>query len=115
MGRRCSKAVLADSFICLGVEEDDRNPNVTAQQNVYMYCFDYAKDVGKHAQYRILLGTLLKKPATCKKFTRALLTQKLTHPWHVHRYLKQRSLGNFYQLMSAREWVEKIGEFTHAE
>jgi hypothetical protein len=109
------RAVLSDSFICLGVEEDDRNPNITAQQNVYMYVFDYAKDVGKYVQYRILLGTLLKKPATCKKFARALFTEKLTHPWHVHRYLKQKSLGYFYQLMTAKEWIDKIGEFTYAE
>ena len=107
--------MLSDSFVCLGIEQDERNPNVGAQQYVYMYVFDYAKDVSKYVKYRILLGTLLKKKSITKKFARALLSKKLVHPWQVYRYLQKNSLGYFYHLFTASEYIQKAGDFCYAE
>jgi hypothetical protein len=107
--------VLRDSFITLGVEQDDANPNTPKQQYVYLYLFEYAKDVGKHVQYRILLGSLLRRKSTQKKFVRALIGNKLTHPWQVIRYLKMKSLGYFYELFEAESYLNTVSEFVHAE
>ncbi len=108
------KEILSISYICLGFEKENRNPNIKSQQNVYMYVFDYLNDIGKYVRCRILLGTLASKASVLRDFNKALLANKLKHPWQIRRYLQVGSLGYFYQLFTANEYLETVSEFHYA-
>ena len=107
-------AAMSDGFIALGVEEDQRNPNEKGTW-AYLYVFELAKDVGKRVKYRVLLGQINPKRSNVKKFAKSLLTGKLKHPWHVYRYLMKDTLGFFYSIYSADDYLKEVGEFYDVE
>jgi hypothetical protein len=102
------------SAITLGVEEDKRNPNEVCSK-VYLYVFDNKDQVGKFLKFRILLGTLVKRKSIVKKFAKALLKGNLAHPWQIKRYLCPDSLGHFYSIFNANEWLTNAGQFVHSD
>ena len=102
---------LGQSFVHLGVEKDSRNPNIPEETHVYLYAFKKNTDLGSKLHLRILLGSLITRKSTQKKFVRALLGGKLYHPWSVLRYLQLTSLGYIYKITDASSYIEKAGNF----
>jgi hypothetical protein len=107
-------STLSDSVLCLGVEEDNRNPN-EIDTRAYIYLFNNHSDVGKRVEQRVLLGSVKTRKAILKKFGRAIMSGKLTHPWQVHRYLRPDSLGLFFSLFKAGEYIKEVGLFANAD
>ena len=106
------RAVLEDGFVTVGVEEEKYNPNDPTTHKVYIYVFNLAKDFGQHVSYKVLLGTLVSTPSKKKKFFKSLANFKITHPWAIKRYLKNNSLGYFYQIFDIAEYINNIGYFS---
>ena len=53
-------------------------------------------------ELRIKLGKLSSTPSLRKKLDDYLC--KMTHPWHLYRYLNRKSLGRFYDIVTAYEY-----------
>jgi hypothetical protein len=68
---------------------------------VYMYV---GMDNTMTVHYRIKLGRLSRTPSMVKKF--AGFSDKIEHPWQIHRYLTAKSLGCFYSVITPAEYFE---------
>jgi len=108
-------SVLSDNFVDLGIEEDKRNPNIPKQTLIYIYVFETINDIGKNVKFRILLGELLKRKSVQKKFTRSMISGKISHPWQIRRYLKPDSLGYLYEILNAKDYLKKVVGFCGGE
>jgi hypothetical protein len=94
------------SSVGLAIEPDERDPN---NKESRCYIYGYKEDCKVHL--RILLGCLRRNKNAKARLGKALTEGRIEHPWQLHRYLRKRRLGHFYEIIQAKEYLNLCQNF----
>lgn len=94
--------------LSLAIEPDSRDPN-NPESRCYIY--GTANNNPNRIHLRVLLGCLSKSKKVRARLGKALTENTIEHPWQVHRYLRKKRMGYFYEIMEAKQYLNYCKNF----